>query len=125
MATACPPSVMVVEDDAALLETMVDVLSWHRWPIVGAAQDNVGAMHLASYRPDIALVDYELKDGPSDALIELLQAQNVNVLIFSGYARDHLPSKFRRHAFLLKPFDVLTLMEALAQLDPQHYRITG
>lgn len=125
MATDCPPSVMVVEDDAALLETMVDVLSRHRWPIVGAAQDNVGALRLASRRPDIALIDYELKDGPCDTLIETLSAQNAHILIFSGYTPDHLPRRFRRHAFLFKPFDVSMLMDALAAFDPQHFRPTG
>lgn len=115
------PSVLVVEDDERLLETMADALTKYGCSVVGCATDTAGARQLLRHRPDIALVDYQLRDGPCDGLLNLLMAEGVKVALLSGYGANDLPPSALQHPRLGKPFGVWALLDTVQRLDGMRF----
>jgi DNA-binding response OmpR family regulator len=115
------PSILVVEDDDRLLETMADALTKHGCSVIGCATDTAGARRLLRHRPDIALVDYQLRDGPCDGLLSLLADKGVKITLLSGYGTSDLPASALRHPRLGKPFGIEALLDAVYQLDDMRY----
>jgi len=111
------PSVLVVVDDRSLLETMADVLTTHGCPVVGCASDTVGASQLLRHRPNVALVDYQLRDGPCDSLLHMLADGGVKFAVLSGYSSRDLPASMRRHHHLGKPFGAWALLDTVHRLN--------
>lgn len=61
-----PVKVLIVEDEALLALELSDVLADHGMMPVGPAADLKSALHLASAeKPNLALVDVHLGDGPT------------------------------------------------------------
>jgi hypothetical protein len=73
------------------------------------------------HRPDIALVDYQLRDGPCDGLLSLLADEGVKIALLSGYGVSDLPPSALRHPRLGKPFGVGALLDAVYRLDDMRY----
>jgi DNA-binding response OmpR family regulator len=115
------PSILVVEDDERLLETMADALTKHGCSVVGCATDTIGARRLLRHRPDIALVDYQLRDGPCDGLLKLLAENGVKIALLSGYGANDLPPSALQHPRLGKPFGVWALLDTVQRLDGMRF----
>ncbi|HET6433104.1 response regulator [Dyella sp.] len=110
------PTVLVVEDDKPLLETMIEVLAVHGWDVIGWSEDAAGALSLLERAPDVALVDYQLKDGPCDELVRQLVERGIPFALFSGYEPEELPASLQPHVHLHKPFGIETLLDAVQRL---------
>jgi DNA-binding response OmpR family regulator len=75
---------------------------------------------LADDTPDLAIVDYMLRDGPSTPLTRTLRERGVPFVIFSGYARDaNAEAEFGDAPWFDKPASLDTLLAALAALSTQ------
>jgi DNA-binding NtrC family response regulator len=71
------------------------------------------------HTPEIAIVDYKLKDGPCTDLVRALVRRNVPVIIYSGYPHgDDLPAEFCGLTWLEKPTARADLLAAVAQVAP-------
>ena len=71
------------------------------------------------HTPEIAIVDYKLKDGPCTDLVRALLARNVPVIIYSGYPHgEDLPAEFCGLTWLEKPTAQADLLAALARVAP-------
>ena len=110
-------TILVVDDEHAIVETIVELLTWDGHSML-AASNGVRALEvLATRKPDVVLLDFimPLKDG-----IETLRAmRNDSALasvpvIFMTAAPMSIPTDAPAYELLLvKPFGVEALREAL------------
>jgi DNA-binding NarL/FixJ family response regulator len=108
--------ILLVEDAWHVGEALKHLLESQGAEVAGPAATVAEAEGLVSERaPDLALVDIYLRDGElADGLIDRLNAQNVSVIVISGYeALPALETKVK--GFLRKPF---TNPQLLATLQP-------
>lgn len=110
-------TILVVDDEHAIVETIVELLTWDGH-VVLAASNGVRALEiLATRKPDLVLLDFmmPLKDG-----IETLRAMRNDddlasvPVIFMTAAPMSIPADAPAYDLLLvKPFGVQVLREAI------------
>ncbi|MFN3389688.1 MAG: hypothetical protein ACK40O_12230, partial [Allosphingosinicella sp.] len=61
--------VLIVEDEFLIGLELEHALEAHGYKVIGVVADYDGAVALAAERPDVALVDINLRDGPTGPLI--------------------------------------------------------
>ena len=109
--------VLVVEDQALLAMELDYVLRESGHEVVGCAMDASEALALAAEaRPDVALVDVNLRDGLSGPEIarKLIQEHEV-VVVFLTANPEQIPEGFSGAiGVVTKPFDAQTLREVVA-----------
>ncbi len=124
-ATATPKSILLVDDEFGIVETLKDLLESEGFKVVCAANGKDALARLATLRPDLAVVDVMM---PVMHGIEMLRAmrssheqKDVPVLLMSAVPRsvatrgaESLPT--HGWSFIRKPFDFATLLEAIAQM---------
>lgn len=114
--------ILIVEDEALValeLEATLDELGHE---IVGIAPDSSTALKLVGHAPDVALVDINLRDGPTGITLgtRLAQEFGVNVLFVTANPRslaDGIPGTI---GVLPKPYsaeDVKAVMNYLTGQD--------
>ncbi len=113
--------VLLVEDDAALADSLSELLSQHGYRCHIAATLWQAREYLARHRPDIALVDIRLPDGDgTDLAIGLASEARVDVLLTTGIdsvaVRGHGSLQSRGQRILVKPFSPDELLKAMADL---------
>ena len=109
--------VLLVEDSWHLGVAMKRLLQLHGADVAGPAATTAEAERLIAERvPDVALVDFNLRDNErADGLIDRLHEQDVRVIVTSGYAVFPMaPEKVA--AILQKPVSESQLLAALRPL---------
>ena len=110
-------TILVVDDERTIVETIVELLTWDGHSVI-AASNGVRALEMmATTRPDIVLLDFmmPLKDGIETlrAIRGLDEMASVPV-IFMTAAPMSIPSNAPSYELLLvKPFSVEVLREAI------------
>ncbi len=115
-------TIMVVEDDAAILDVTADILRGAGYRVIqalgpGEAQDLVAG----GQRPDLLLTDVVMPEvsGPQLAADILRQLPEMVVLYMSGHAPEGRPGMPPNDALLLhKPFSHEQLLHRIAELLP-------
>lgn len=122
-------SILVVEDDAAVRNLVVQVLSGRGYDVRAVATANAAKRTHARRRADLLLTDVVLK-GPSGFVLatQLWEQQpDLPVLFMSGYTDDEVfrrGVRDRRHQFLAKPFLPDTLVRKVREvLDAQRQQL--
>jgi DNA-binding NtrC family response regulator len=105
--------ILVVEDSWHLGKALKSLLEAYGAEVAGPVATSADAQRLASeHPPDVALVDFSLRDGErADVLINRLNEQGVYVIVISGY--EVLPVATRAAAILQKPISAATLLTSL------------
>jgi CheY-like chemotaxis protein len=123
MATAAPgpamttsPRVLIVEDDAALTDTLVQALALTGTTVVGCARDARTACDMLSRDPTVVLIDYTLLDGPCDAFIDHVRATGFPVAMLTGLRPNELPTRYRQLPILTKPYGIDALSALVERL---------
>jgi len=62
------PAVLIVEDEFLVAMQLEDILSAEGFRVIGCLADHA-SLHTVQQAPDIALVDLNLRDGPSGPVI--------------------------------------------------------
>ena len=110
--------VAIVEDEflvAAYLEALLEELGYEP---AGIATDMNQAEDLLETKPDIALVDFNLRDGPTGQQIgELLGASGTSVVFLTGNPHDIIPPIPGAVGKLSKPCDDQCLENVLAYVS--------
>ena len=75
------PTVLIVEDEMLVAIDLEASLEEHGYCPVGIAADMSRAMELAAIRPDVALVDCNLRDGPTGPLIGRMLGQTYGTTV--------------------------------------------
>jgi DNA-binding response OmpR family regulator len=68
--------------------------------------------------PDLAIIDYMLRDGPCTRLARILSERGVPFVVFSGYPRGpDMPEEFGNAPWFEKPASLDDLLAAFAELS--------
>lgn len=117
-----PASILIVEDDAELRESMIDVLAdeGHR---VTAAGDGLQALAALAGGPlpELILLDLMMPkmNGAQfreEQLKNPLWASIPVVVLTAQIVGDHERERLRAHAFIAKPFEIAALLEEIDRI---------
>src|SRR5690349_20091509 len=115
-----PLSLLVIDDDETVRETLVEFFDALGHGARGAASATEGRQAVAAHAPDVVLVDLRLPDASGLTLFEALRADDpeLGVIFLTGHA--DVPTAveaMRRGAvdFLEKPVDLQALEAAVAR----------
>ena len=111
--------ILVAEDEAIISVILSGDLRDEGYVIAGPFSTGKDAVAwLDEETPDLAIVDYMLRDGACTALLRMLRKRGVPFVIFSGYGRDcDEQNEFSDAPWFEKPASSDALLEALASLS--------
>ncbi len=109
--------VLVVDDDAEIVELIVDVLDRDgRFETETASSGYEAGMATERFRPELILLDYMLPDVNGNIVCQAIRSnptfENIKIIIVSGVVkRDEIAQLIKSGAedFIRKPFDVTEL----------------
>ena len=114
-------SVLVVDDDSGMAETLADILSVFGYAVTTASSAVAAVRVVTQTRPDLVLMDVRM---PGLSGVEALKrmralAPQLAVIMMTAFARDDLAEEARRAAALAvlpKPLDMERLLALLTQV---------
>jgi two-component system response regulator HydG len=113
-------SILVVDDDRTVRETLADYFDTLGYVVRAAATATAGRQAAAEHAPDVVLVDLRLPDASGLTLLEALRADDpeLGVIVLTGHA--DVPTAVRAMQqgaldFLEKPVDLEALGVAVAR----------
>jgi DNA-binding response OmpR family regulator len=112
------PKVLFVEDDGLIAMDLEVVVQEAGFDVLGPYATTASALALlAVRRPDAALLDIGLPDGPASPLAEALAAAGVPFALVTGYEREDLSeAALAKAPTLQKPFTAAVIKGVLAAL---------
>ncbi len=116
--TSVQPSCIIIEDQALIamsLEAYFEDVGFAVHTLTSIAQAQAW---LKDNTPELAILDFMLRDGPATELAEELHRRGIPFIVYSGYAR-HLgvPSQLQEVPWLEKPSRREDLLKALVTLS--------
>lgn len=116
MSTMMEQGILVVDDDARVLETVVVMLGRGGFGVVGTARDGDAALSWVGRKIDLALLDISLP-GPSGLDVgRAMRAQGVPILYMSGCVDARTVERAREtspRGFVAKPFTEAQLLASV------------
>ena len=110
--------VLVVEDEMMVAWVLEDVLSGWGCTVVGpVGRVGKALAMLDAEAVDMAVLDISLNGERSYPVADTLEARGVPFVFLTGYNRDSLPSRYRSHMVLQKPFQQSELSDVLTKLQ--------
>jgi DNA-binding response OmpR family regulator len=105
---------LLVEDQVLIGMEIEAILDEVGLEVAGPFPTCADALAWAEHaRPDVALLDYLLKDGPCTELVRSLLQRGVPVLIYSGVRQDDIPPDLRPVTWIEKPVERAKLIDVL------------
>ena len=109
--------VLVVDDDAEIVELIVDVLDRDgRFDVETASSGYEAGIATERFRPELILLDYMLPDVNGNIVCQAIRGnpefENIKIIVVSGVVkRDEIAQLIKSGAedFIRKPFDVTEL----------------
>jgi excisionase family DNA binding protein len=109
--------ILVVDDDAEIVELIVDVLGRDgRFDVETASSGYEAGIATERFRPELILLDYMLPDVNGNIVCQAIRAnpefENIKIIVVSGVVkRDEIAQLMKSGAedFIRKPFDVTEL----------------
>jgi excisionase family DNA binding protein len=116
--------VLVVDDDPAIVEMLVDLLERDgRFEVQTAGNGFDAGRRTQEFRPHVIVLDYLLPDKNGDAVIRGVRCepalQDVRIIVVSGELSREGVDKLLANgadAFLQKPFDIELLVRRITEL---------
>lgn len=114
------PAVLVVEDDAALREALLDTLELSGYAATGARSAEQALTTLAGTRPGLVLTDVQMPGMDGHALLRLLKTRHpeIPVILMTAYGQIERAVQAMREGaadYLAKPFEPEHLLAAVAR----------
>jgi len=114
-------SVLIVDDDSGMAETLADILSVFGYAVTTASSAVTAVRMVTQTRPDLVLMDVRM---PGLSGVEALKtmkalAPQLAVIMMTAFAQDDLAEEARRAAALAvlpKPLDMERLLALLTQV---------
>ncbi|MFA9445486.1 response regulator transcription factor [Egicoccus sp. AB-alg6-2] len=118
---AASPRILLVEDDTTLRESIAVALRGEGYEVEAAADGTDGAAQIDAFRPDLAILDVRLPDGPDGLdLARLVRARGDIPIIFVtalGELDDRLAGfEAGGDDYLTKPFSTAELLVRIQAL---------
>lgn len=116
--------ILVVDDDAQIVDLLMDVLSRDdRFDVKTAGTGYDAGLLTESFRPNLVLLDYMLPDLNGNLVCERIKANpdlaNTKIIIISGVVNQEEIDALTRSGcdgFIKKPFNFEKLVERMAEL---------
>ncbi len=116
--------VLIVDDDAEIIELMVDVLIRDgRFDIKTASSGYDAGILTQQFRPDIILLDYMLPDVNGNIVCQTIRKnpefENIKIIIVSGVIKqDEIDQLLKSGAedFIRKPFNIVKLIDKITSV---------
>ena len=116
--------VLIVDDDAEIVELMVDVLSRDgRFDTQTASSGYDAGLLTQQFRPDLIILDYMLPDVNGNIVCQTIRKspefEDTKIIIVSGVVnRDEVEDLLKAGAtdFVRKPFNIGQLVEKIAEV---------
>ncbi len=113
--------VLIVDDDAEIIELMVDVLSRdERFEVRTASSGYEAGIQTEQFKPDVILLDYMLPDVNGNVVCHTIrqnpQFEDIKIIIVSGVIKqDEIDQLLKSGAqdFVRKPFDIKELVDRI------------
>ena len=111
-------TVLLLEDEALIAVALQADLEDAGYEVAGPFVTCASALKwLATQRPDVAILDTVLKDGPCKEVALKLASLGVPFLVYSGHAEDrNTLSELASAIWVEKPATAQTLLRALGHL---------
>ncbi len=114
------PSILVVDDDETIRDTLVEFFATLGFPARAAATASDGRRAIAEHSPDVALIDLRLPDADGLTLLEAIRADDPGIAIIVLTAHGAVATAVRAMQdgavdFLEKPVDLETLQAAVTR----------
>jgi DNA-binding response OmpR family regulator len=111
-------TVLLLEDEALIAVALQTDLEQAGYAVAGPFMTCASALEwLADHRPDVAILDTVLKDGPCKEVALALTRQGVPFLVYSGHAEDrNTLSELTSAIWVEKPATTETILQAVAGL---------
>ncbi|HWA67022.1 MAG TPA: response regulator [Mycobacteriales bacterium] len=111
-------SVLVVDDEAGMRETLVDILTTAGY-VVTPAEDGAAALELARSEPyDVIIMDIRMPAMTGVEVLASLDHPPPQIVLMTGYALEEQLSQARENnafAIMQKPFQVPYLLRIVAE----------
>lgn len=106
-----PLRVLIVEDEALIAMILEEMVVDVGCTVVGPAATLQEALALAASSPaaDCALLDINLRGGPSWPVADALTARGIPFAFVSGYGQAGLDPRYQSATVLAKPIDTMQL----------------
>lgn len=111
-----PTKVLVIEDCFLQAQSLQFALEEAGCAVRCAGGEAQALIELDRERPDLALVDVNLGQGPSFAIAAALERAHVPLLFVTGYDRERLPARWRRSVCMCKPVTGTQIVDAVRDL---------
>jgi len=116
--------ILIVDDDAEIVELMVDVLMRDgRFELRTASSGYEAGILTQRFRPDLILLDYMLPDINGNVVCQTIKKnpefENTKIIIVSGVAKpDEIDMLLKAGAedFIKKPFNIVDLTDKIASV---------
>src|SRR4030042_1595109 len=116
--------ILVVDDDAEIVELIVDVLSRDgRFDTKTASSGYEAGIATQRYRPELILLDYMLPDVNGNIVCQTIRKnpefENIKIIIVSGVVKqDEIDRLLKSGAqdFIKKPFDIAELINKITSV---------
>jgi excisionase family DNA binding protein len=116
--------VLIVDDDAEIVELLVDVLTRDgRFEVRTATSGYDAGLMTQQFRPDVILLDYMLPDVNGNIVCRTIKKNadfaNTQIIIISGVVRQEEIDELLKSGaqeFVKKPFNISELVDKLAKL---------
>ncbi len=111
-------TVLLLEDEALIAVALQADLEEAGYSVAGPFVTCAGALEwLAGHRPDLAILDTVLKDGPCKEVALTLTSRGVPLLVYSGHAEGrNTLSELASATWVEKPATTEDLLQAVAGL---------
>jgi len=114
--------VLIVDDDAEIVELMVNVLTRDgRFDIETASSGYEAGIATEQFRPDLILLDYMLPDVNGNIVCQTIKSnpefEDIRIIIVSGVVKqDEIEQLLKCGAedFIKKPFNIVELTDKIA-----------
>ncbi len=114
--------VLIVDDDAEIVELIVDVLVRDgRFDIKTASSGYDAGIATQQFRPDLILLDYMLPDVNGNVVCQTIRSnpafENIKIIIISGVIKqDEIDQLLKSGAedFIRKPFNIVDLTDRIS-----------
>ena len=121
--------VLIVDDDAEIVELMVDVLSRDgRFDIQTAGSGYEAGLKTEQFRPDVIILDYMLPDVNGNIVCKTIKSnpnfESIRIIIVSGVANPEEVQELLDAGaieFIKKPFNISDLVDRILQVVDKEY----
>jgi DNA-binding response OmpR family regulator len=109
-------AILVVEDEFLISMDLMEILESNGYEVAGPFTSGAATeswLAGCDLMPAASLVDYILKDGPCDRLLEDLKTKGIPTILLTG---AHSPPRFEGTPAMIKPVNYQEMLAAIRDL---------